>query len=229
MGSTTFKESNSEFDYAKTRQNTQQQTVNVDTSIQGVQTTVNNDVPTKSFAKAGTIYNAVLETGINSDEPSPVLAKIVSGPLKGARLIGSIQTVGKKVLIQFTSMNVPSLDNSIAFNAYAIDSDTARTALASNVDNHYLLKYGVLFASSFLSGYAEALSRQNTTTTTSGLGTTTTQGPIPSKDIAKVALGNVGTAVSQSFGQEIQNMKPTITVNQGSPIGILLLSDLNVK
>ena len=55
------------------------------------------------ISKAGDIHVAVLETGVNSDEPSPILAKIVSGPLKGTRLIGSINVTGEKVILAFTT------------------------------------------------------------------------------------------------------------------------------
>src|SRR5690606_31264355 len=52
--------------------------------------------------KAGTVMFAVLETGINSDEVSPILATIVSGPLKGAKLLGQFARTDKKVLINFS-------------------------------------------------------------------------------------------------------------------------------
>lgn len=228
QGNWTSKESSSEFDFAgETNQTANQAAATATNTNATTQTTTEAEAP---YAKAGTIYNAVLETGINSDEPSPVLAKIVAGPLKGTRLIGSLNTVGKKVIVQFSTASIPGLDKSISISAYAIDPKSSRTALADDVDNHYFLKYGVLLASAFLSGYSDAIARQNTTTTIGPLGTTTVaQGELPTSAINKQALGNVGRAISQAVGSDVQNIKPTITVNSGGAIGILLLSDLVIK
>ena len=50
-----------------------------------------------------------------------------------------------------------------AIQAVAIDPQTARTALAGQINNHYLLKYGTLFASSFLQGVGSSLQAVNST------------------------------------------------------------------
>lgn len=190
----------------------------------------NSNTVAAPLAKAGTVFNAILETAINSDEPSPVLAKIVSGELKGTKLIGQIQTVGEKVVVQFSTANMPNMPSSIKLSAYAVNPTTSRTSLADDVDHHYFLKYGVMLASSFLGGYADAISRQNSTTTVNPLGgVTVTQGELSNSDINKQALGSIGKAISTDAQQQFQNIKPTIYVNSGSAIGILLTDDLVLK
>lgn len=225
------KPSSSEFDFAREKVKEVASNTNTANSANNSQNTtaVTKDTSTP-YAKAGAVFNAILETAINSDEPSPVLAKIISGPLKGTRLIGQIQTVGEKVVIEFSTANIPQLNNSVKLTAYAIDPNTSRTALADNVNNHYFLKYGVMLASSFLGGYADAIARQNTTTTVGPFGgTTVVQGELSSSDINKAALGSVGKTVSTDAKQHFNNIKPTITVNAGSAIGILLVNDLIIK
>lgn len=196
--------------------------------IQGQQASQNTaDLKPLPIAKAGTILNAVLETAVNSDEPSPVLAKVVSGPLKDTRLIGSIQTVGKKVVLQFSTANMPKLANSIKISAVAVDPESSRTALASDVDNHYFARYGVLLASAFLSGWSNAIARQNTTTTVSDTGSViVSQGELSSKDINRQAFGQVGNELANTARQNVNEIKPTITVDGGIAIGILLMDDL---
>lgn len=222
------KSSSAEFDYAKQKANNEVAASSSSNNAQSATTaaSANAVVP---YAKAGTIFNAILESSIDSDEPSPVLARIVSGDLKGTRLIGSVQTVGEKVLIQFTTANIPQLGSSVKLSSYAVDPNTSRTALADNVNHHYILKYGVLLASSFLGGYADAISRQNTTTTQGLLGPIVTQGELSTSQINKAALGGVGKAVASDAQQQFTNLKPTITVNSGAPIGILLVDDLVIK
>lgn len=221
------KGSNAEFDYAKQKANTEASATTSAASAQSAAAVATTAVT--PYAKAGTIFNAILESSIDSDEPSPVLARIVSGDLKGTRLIGNIQTVGEKVVIQFSTANIPQLGNSVKISSYAVDPNTSRTALADNVNHHYTLKYGVLLASSFLSGYADAISRQNTTTTQGLLGPIVTQGELTNSQINKAALGGVGKAVATDAQQQFTNLKPTITVNSGAPIGILLVEDLVIK
>ncbi len=113
--------------------------------------------PTRPIIKAGTIMFAVLDTGINSDEKSLILATIVTGKLKGSKLIGDFSRVDMKVLLKFNLLNVPSFNHSFSINAMAIDPDTARTAIAKSVNSHYLLRYGSLFASAFLSGLSQGI------------------------------------------------------------------------
>ena len=228
-GAWKIKAPSSEFDYARVKEDTSKNSVisQGTPNATASPTTQSELIP---LAKAGTIFNAILETGINSDEPSPVLAKIVSGDLKGARLIGQVNRIGEKVLVQFSSISLPTSPTSIKISAVAVDSNTSRTALASNVNNHYLQKYGIMFATAFLGGYANAIARQNTTTIVDALGgATIVQGELKSKDITKQAIGNVGKELAESTRQENQNIKPTVTVDQGIAIGVLLMDDLIVR
>lgn len=222
----------SEFDYA--RQKAEQPTNNVQgqSAVANTQTvnTNNNSMVAAPLAKTGTIFNAVLETAINSDEPSPVLAKIISGPLKGTRLIGQISTVGEKVVIQFSTANIPNYDSSIKLNAVAVDPEKGRTALATSVDNHYIQRYGILLASAFLGGYADAITQKNTEYRDGLWGPVAVpKNDITSKDINRQAIGNVGKELANNARTDVQNLKPTIHVEGGSAIGILLLDDLKTS
>jgi type IV secretory pathway VirB10-like protein len=179
------------------------------------------------IAKAGTIYNAVLETGINSDEPSPVLAKIVGGELKGTRLIGRMTTSGEKVVVEFGTASVPNMPSSIRLNSVAVDPATSRTGLATDVDRHTFLRYGVLLGAAFLGGYADAIAQQNTTSTVTPQGSVvTTKGTMDSKQINQQAIGSVGKELANQTRTTVQTLKPTITVDAGTAIGILIMEDL---
>lgn len=178
--------------------------------------------------KSGTVMFAVLDTAVNSDEPSPVLATIVTGPYKGARLIGQFpQRVNKKVVLSFNSINVPSLAKTIPISAVAIDPETARTALASGVDNHYFQRYGSLFASSFAREYAKATEESGSTTTFGGLVVSQTNPQYSVGDKVAMGLGGVGSQFAASLGSMF-NRPPTITVDSGTGIGILFMGDVAV-
>ena len=182
-----------------------------------------------NVTKAGSIFFAVLDTGINSDEKSPVLATIVEGDLKGAKVLGSFERVDKRVLLQFNTLSVAGLPASLPLNAVAIDPNTARTALADHVDNHYLLRFGMAFASSFASGVGQAI--QNSSNSVQ-INTPTGEkinlkGSMNATKAALTGLGEVGNRFSNLFAPLV-NTPPTVEVKPGSGIGILLMADLSV-
>lgn len=200
---------------------------------EGQETEAESKPASPAVIKAGDIVFAILNTAVNSDEPGPVLATIVSGKYRGAKLIGSIQKAptitGVKpatVSLSFKTMSVPEMPTSTSVSAVAIDPDTARTALASDVDKHYLERYGTLFASSFLEGYGNAITSSGSVAfTPSTGGSTTFQQQLNPSEQFMAALGEVGT----SWGEEMEDIfdRPyTITVDSGTSLGILFLSDV---
>ena len=200
-----------------------------DTSVtEGGLSTLAQSQSQAAIVKAGGILFATLDTGVNSDEQSPVLATIVTGPLKGSKLVGAFNRTGGKVILQFNLMSIPSQPSSVSVSAVAIDADTARTALATSVDNHYLKRYGTLFASSFLEGLGKAIQTSGSTVTVSTSTTQNATPPLGTTDKALVALGEVGTQLSDQLGN-IFDTPPTVEVAAGSGIGILFMSDLTLQ
>jgi type IV secretory pathway VirB10-like protein len=185
----------------------------------------------KVILKAGSILFAVLDTAVNSDQAGPVMATVVAGSLKGSKLLGSMtpDTTSETIALTFSAINMPNEANSMGISAVAIDPDTARTALASDVDHHYLYRWGSLLASSFVQGYASAVASTNSTSTTSQgaagtVTTTSTQAP-DAKQQLFAGISAVGTKWSQVVGQNFD--RPiTITIDQGTGIGVLITSDL---
>lgn len=182
--------------------------------------------------KAGDVMYGVLNTAINTDEPGPILATIVNGKYNGARLVGSIQTVGQnaqKVVLRFNLMSIPGYTKSISINAVAIDPKTARTALSSDTDNHYFQRFGLVFAASFLQGLGQAVSTSGATVTQNAQGqTTASNDKFNTAEKAQIALGQMGQTAAQVFSKDI-NRPPTIKVYSGVGLGILFLNDVNTS
>jgi polyhydroxyalkanoate synthesis regulator phasin len=186
--------------------------------------------------KAGTIYFAILDTGVNSDYPdTPVMATIVDGPWKGAKLLGKVAVSANsttqsqdRVSLTFNSMDTEAWINSQTITAFAIDPQTARTVLASNVDYHYFKRYGAMLGSAFMSGYASAISNAGATTSTGIFGTTTTHPELSPASKLAVGLGQVGTTLGTATANYI-NTPPTVKVNAGVALGILFMSDVTIN
>jgi type IV secretory pathway VirB10-like protein len=175
---------------------------------------------------AGQILSAVIQTEAVSDDNGPVLALVVSGPYKGARLLGSMRVGVEKMVIQFNQMTFKG--KSMPVTAIAVDPSTARAGLADEVDKRWFQKYGLLFLSSFVGGYGEAAAQVDEVQVQGANGTTVSKSKLSSGDRAVVALGKSGSAVAQQMAQVAQSVQTMVKVNQGSPVGILFLSDLTV-
>lgn len=179
------------------------------------------------LVKAGTIAYAVLNTAVDSDYPdTPIMATIVQGPLKGAKLLGKMNLAnGKdKVSLTFTQIDKDEWISVKSVSAFAVDPDTARTVMASHVDYHYLKRYGAIMAASFLSGYSSAITQAGTSTT--GIFGTSSVHPelSPTSKIA-VGLGQIGTNLT-SLAQTYINTPVTVKVNSGVGLGILFVADV---
>ena len=178
--------------------------------------------------KAGNVILAVLDTEVNSDEASPVMATIVQGSLKGSKVIGNFQLVSQKLLLKFSVVSIPRLDGSVAINAVAIDPETSKTAMASSVDNHYMLRYGTLLGSAFLSGLGQAVQTSGTTVQSNPTqGNITQQGATSTLGKTIIAVGTMAQAFGTAMGDKV-NTPPTVKLNAGVSVGLLLMADLAI-
>lgn len=182
--------------------------------------------------KAGAILFAVLDTEANSDFPeSPIMATIVQGPFKGAKLLGKL-SVSKsvagqmdKISLNFTIMNTESWPKSKTVTAFAIDPDTAKTVLATEVDYHYLQRFGAVMATSFVQGYADAIKSSGGQISQTGLSTTTANPALSPSNKLAVGVGKIGEILGD-VTQNYVNIPPTVKISAGVGIGILFMSDL---
>jgi polyhydroxyalkanoate synthesis regulator phasin len=184
--------------------------------------------------KAGAILFAVLDTAVNSDYPdSPVMATVVDGKFKGAKLLGKLVTTKgisgqmDRVSLNFTLMNTDEWLDSKTVTAYAIDPDTARTVLASSVDYHYMQRFGAIMATSFLEGYGNAVLTSGSTTTTSVFGTSTAHPELSPGNKIAAGLGQIGQTLGDATKPYI-NRPPTVRVDSGVGLGILFMSDVSM-
>jgi intracellular multiplication protein IcmE len=189
--------------------------------------------PEQVILKAGDIAFAILETAVNSDEPGPVMAKIVSGPLQGSKVIGQMALAGvnaEKATLNFTVLNMPSSPKSIAFSAVAIDPETSRTAMATDVDHHYLLRYGSMLGGAFLEGMGnavtEGIKNPGLTQTSSGGAVAPAPNPVDTRQQVITGLGNMGAKIGENLN--VFNRPSTITIKSGTSMGLLLLADLTL-
>lgn len=187
-----------------------------------------------SVIKTGDILFAVIDTSVNTDEPGPILATIVSGRLKGSKLIGSfnLPSNASQMIVSFNTLSIPGVDKTVSISAYAIDPNTARTALSSQTDHHYLSRYGALFASTFMEGFGNSIQSSNTTITIGGTGgttDTTVQNNVSDSllENAVIGLATVGKAWGQVAAQNMSR-PTTVELYAGTGVGVLFTQTVTI-
>jgi len=168
---------------------------------------------------SGTINYAQILIEANSDVPGPVLAQLMSGPLTGARLIGSFTTREKKLVLSFRSIVIDGINQPIS--AIAIDPNTTLPGVATDVDNRYWSRVVLPAAAKFLEGVGSAIA-QDTETTVTVSGDTVIQ---ETEDLDFEQ--ELGRGVEEGFEEiadfmekEADGIQPLIRVMRGTPVGI---------
>lgn len=183
--------------------------------------------------KPGDLLYAVIDTGVNSDVPSAVMATVASGKLKNARLLGKFQRFEERLVLAFTRVILP--DGSDAqIEGYAVDPATSEASVASSVDTHFFSRWGGLVASAFLEGLSSAKKYSGAQSTVyggygGGMNNQATDQMVwntySPADQAWIAAGKVGEKAGKIFEKNFDR-PPTVYLESGTAVGILVL---NVK
>ena len=186
------------------------------------------DLPSLAI-KPGDLLYAVVDTGVNSDVPSAVMATIASGKYRNTRLLGGFQRHEERLVLAFTRAILPT-GESVQLEAYAVDPATTEASVASRVDTHFFSRWGGLVASAFLEGLGSAKRYSGSQSTIYGAnnGDTTDQmvwNTYSVADQAWIAAGKVGEKAGKIFERNFER-PPTVFLESGTPVGILVL---NVK
>ena len=177
--------------------------------------------------KPGDLFYAVVETGVNSDVPSAVMATVASGPYKNSRLLGRFQRFEERLVLSFSRIILPTGED-LQLEAYAVDPATSQASVATSVNTHFFSRWGGLVAASFLEGigtakrYSGAQSSVYAGVDASDQMIWNTYSPA---DQAWIAAGKVGERAARIFERGFDR-PPTVYLEQGTAIGVLIL---NVK
>jgi type IV secretory pathway VirB10-like protein len=181
--------------------------------------------------KPGDLLYAIIETGVNSDVPSAVMATVTSGKFKNAKLLGRFQRFDERLVLAFSSATLPTGER-IQLEAYAIDPDTTEASVASSVNTHFFSRWGGLIASAFLEGLGTAKRYSGAQSVIyGGNGDTTDQmvwNTYSVADQAWIAAGKVGEKAGKIFERGFER-PPTVYLASGTPVGVLILSVKSVK
>lgn len=172
---------------------------------------------------AGQIVYAQTITEANSDVPGPVLAEIVTGPLRGSRVLGAFKVQEELLVLTFNTIVRDGISTGI--DAIALDPGTTLPAMATEVDHRYLKRVVLPAAAAFIEGTAEAIADSGTTTITiSGDTTSSTQSnDTDSGQEVSAGIEEAAGEVSDLLDEEADRTKILVKVHAGTPMGLLFL------
>lgn len=196
-----------------------------DSSVQGADN--DNYIPT------GDYYTAVpteivwleLKGDLDTDEPGTI-AEIISGPLKGARLMGAASvTVSKRIAIVYNQMIFR--DQIIPVRLVVLEPNSLRHSVEGRVDSHYFSRYFPFVLAKFSSAYAESLMSSITVINTDGT-QTTQNNPLPdTNQQLKFAAGSALEGLLPTWEERL-NRKPTGFLKRGTVLMAMFTSPVAI-
>lgn len=171
---------------------------------------------------AGEIEYAQLLIEANSDNPGPVIAQIVSGPLSGSKLIGDFATTEDLITLNFNRVIVDGIDYGIT--AVALDPETALPGLATEIDRRYFQRIVLPIASAFIEGVATAIAETGRTEVIQE-GDSVAEQTVEADFTEQMAAGieEAGGELRTIVEEMNEDVEPLIIVESGTPMGILFL------
>jgi len=174
---------------------------------------------------AGTIEYAQIITAVSTDAPGPVLAEVVSGPLKGARAIGTFDENFNYLTLNFRTFVVEGVN--FRTSAVAIDPDTTLPGVVTNIDRRYFSRVLLPAAGEFIEGFASALADSGRTTVTVNNDGTTTQttdtNDLDTDEAIAQGVEEAGEQIADALDERADQIKPLLEIAPGTAIGILFV------
>lgn len=185
----------------------------------------NQGIVRERLVPPGKIEYAQLLIEVNTDAPGPVLAQIVSGPLKGSRIIGSFTEQRDFLTLDFNQ--VVYNDQIITIDAVALDPETNTPGIISDIDRRYFSRVILPAAAEFISGFGEAVSEagQTTVTVDGGAAVEETENLDTEEELASAASA-AADQVAEFLDEEASQVRPMLKINAGTPMGIIFLEEV---
>lgn len=191
------------------------------------------EVPTTKtgqLAMPGDTSVAYLNNRISSDQPDGVVqADILSGELRGARLLGQADFQGERLLVRFSQMVFE--DEIYSINALAVDPDTMESSVADGINRRLFTRYGVPILAGIASigiDYQAERANPSVTVVNQDTGERVTRRTNQAGSFGEFALGETSDSLKRPLGDIAQNAANTpkhVWANPGA-IGILFVQPI---
>lgn len=178
--------------------------------------------------EAGRIEYAQLVTEANSDAPGPILAQLASGPLAGSRLIGTFKKNEEHLTLNFDTIVVDGI--AISTEAVALDPETARPGVITEIDHKYFQRIILPAAAAFVEGIGSAIAESGTTTVTvdGGAAVSDSSNLDADQEFFK-GVEKASEKIGKILDENGSKIEPMLRVASGTHIGLLFVKGVEKR
>lgn len=176
---------------------------------------------------AGQIYYGQTLLEANSDVPNSVLAQVVSGPLKGWKLIGDFTVLdeAESLAIRFSTA-VNDEGKQYEVDAVMLNPKTTLPALRTKINRRWIRRVILPAASAFVGGYASAIAESGRTdVTVTGETVIQEEQELTSEQEVATGVEEAADEITQII-DEYADVQPLIIIKAGTPIGIFFTENV---
>ncbi|MGH1403880.1 MAG: hypothetical protein ACRBDL_06520 [Alphaproteobacteria bacterium] len=178
---------------------------------------------------AGNIYYGQTMLQANSDVPNVVLVRVVSGPLKGWKLLGSFQVMSDVEMLAITfNTAVNDEGKQLQISAVMLDPSTSLPAMRTDVDHRYMRRILLPAAAAFIEGYAEAFGETEESVIIVGDTVVTTEEETTTEQEVSLGIEEMASDISDII-DDIADVPVRIVIDAGTPIGIFFTQNVTDK
>lgn len=172
---------------------------------------------------AGSQVAAVTATTCNTDFNAPIFAEVATGPIKGAKLVGTCTRANDEALITFNSIAIPGR-GVIGTQAVAYNASTNEAGVGTSVDRKLMSKYFLRPLAQGIAAVGEAAKSSGSTTVVVNGATTTTNGQLDNKRARQI----LGGAVAEQASKDLTagDIEPTVRVAARHVLSVYFVTDV---
>lgn len=178
------------------------------------------------FIKAGSRAYISIDTAINTDEPSPVLGKVLTGPARGWVIFGkSVHNPDDTVSITFDRLVLPS-GKSAPIEAMALDPESGRTSVVGSV-NHKIFERFILPAiAGGAAAYGQLMGQAGMMVMSSPMtGTMTSTNNISSSQITDAAIGAGVGSLANNLNAIAAKEQPSVSTPKNLGLEVVFMKE----
>ncbi|BFL66196.1 DotG/IcmE/VirB10 family protein [Roseomonas mucosa] len=163
---------------------------------------------------------------VSSETGGPIVLQADSGPIAGARLIGSFNRAGQSNRLVVRVTRVQYQGQTMPADGIVVAPDSMETAVATSVDQRMLERFVLPAAAAFIAGLGQAVATtSNTYGQIGALGGTSFITRLNPEQQLAVGAGGAAQQVGRALEQAAPR-GPTIHLAANAPVGIMFLQDL---
>lgn len=178
------------------------------------------------------VLSALLDTEIDTDENSLVVAEVPAGPYAGARFYASgYRRLENTVDMTFTAMRWRG--RSYAVNAKPVDIDTNRTALSGDVSSRYWSRIGIPAIARGVARAGQLYEDSSKVTVVSGLGNVVSGSDgrrVSDREVTGAFVGGLADQTANVLEQDASRIPiKQVLVPRHTTIGIQIIGSVNAS